>query len=118
MDEEKRLALEQIGRDLASARYAVAFTGAGISTESGLPDYRGTQGLWKNRRYEELAHIETFLENPAESWQFYKWRLDSLKAVKPNAAHIALAGLQKRRRLGAISPRTSTASIRQRAART
>jgi NAD-dependent deacetylase len=87
--------LEQIGRRLAGARNAIAFSGAGISTESGLPDYRGSNGLWKNQRFEELAHIETFLREPAVFWRFYAERLVVLRGAAPNPAHFALARLEQ-----------------------
>ncbi|HEY7208042.1 MAG TPA: Sir2 family NAD-dependent protein deacetylase, partial [Gaiellaceae bacterium] len=87
--------LEQIGRQLAAAWNAVAFTGAGISTESGLPDYRGSNGLWNNRRLEELAHIEAFQREPAEFWRFYGERLVGLRGAAPNPAHLALARLEE-----------------------
>jgi len=90
MDGDTRAALEQIGRDIAGAQFAVAFTGAGISTESGLPDYRGANGLWKNKRFEELANIDTFRREPVEFWQFYAERLHILKGARPNPAHVAL----------------------------
>ena len=90
MDGDTRAALEQVGRDIAGAQFAVAFTGAGISTESGLPDYRGANGLWKNKRFEELANIDTFRREPVEFWQFYAERLHILKGARPNPAHVAL----------------------------
>jgi NAD-dependent protein deacetylase/lipoamidase len=93
MDDETRTALRSIGQEIANARFAVAFTGAGISTESGLPDYRGTHGLWKNRRFEELANIEEFEREPAEFWRFYAQRLRALHGAEPNAAHTALETL-------------------------
>jgi NAD-dependent protein deacetylase/lipoamidase len=93
MDDDTRTALRSIGQEIANARFAVAFTGAGISTESGLPDYRGTHGLWRNGRFEELANIETFEREPAEFWQFYSQRLGALRGAEPNAAHTALETL-------------------------
>lgn len=86
-------ALRRIGRGLAQARFAIALTGAGISTESGLPDYRGPAGLWKSRRFEELAHIALFLREPAAFWEFYGARLRALRRARPNAAHLALEEL-------------------------
>ena len=82
MDDKTRETLREIGREIAEANFAVAFTGAGISTESGLPDYRGPSGLWKNKRFEELAHIETFKSEPGEFWGFYAQRLAALHNAK------------------------------------
>ncbi|MBC7462419.1 MAG: NAD-dependent deacylase [Thermoleophilia bacterium] len=79
---------------LAGAECAWVLTGAGISTESGLPDYRGASGLWKQRRFEELASIEALRNEPVAFWEFYRVRLDHLDAAEPNAAHEALARLQ------------------------
>jgi NAD-dependent protein deacetylase/lipoamidase len=95
MDDKTNDRLERIGRRLAGARHAVAFTGAGISTESGLPDYRGSNGLWKNKRFEELAHIETFRREPAAFWRFYGERLAVLRGAAPNPAHLALARFEE-----------------------
>lgn len=86
-------ALGQIARKLAHARFAIVLTGAGISTESGLPDYRGASGLWRNRRFEELAHIELFRREPAEFWEFYAERLRVLHHAQPNAAHLVVEEL-------------------------
>jgi NAD-dependent deacetylase len=77
-----------------SKRVAI-LTGAGMSTESGLPDYRGTEGLWKNRRFEELADIETFRREPVEFWEFYRQRLAVLDNARPNPGHFALAALER-----------------------
>jgi NAD-dependent deacetylase len=80
---------------LAGAERAWVLTGAGISTESGLPDYRGPAGMWRNRRFEELASVEAMRSEPVEFWDFYRMRLDHLGAAEPNAAHRALARLQQ-----------------------
>jgi NAD-dependent deacetylase len=85
--------LARIGRELAAARFAIVLTGAGISTESGLPDYRGANGLWRNRRFAELANIELFRREPAEFWEFYVERLRVLHDAQPNAAHLVVEEL-------------------------
>jgi NAD-dependent deacetylase len=102
LSERVREELGQIGRHLAASERVIAFTGAGISTESGLPDYRGSSGLWQNRRFEELAHLETFEREPAEFWRFYEHRLAMLRGAAPNAAHRALARLEQERLLAAV----------------
>lgn len=79
---------------MAGARRVWVLTGAGISTESGLQDYRGPAGMWRNRRFEELASITAMREEPREFWDFYRMRLDNLGGALPNAGHHALARLQ------------------------
>ncbi len=73
----------------------LVLSGAGMSTSSGLPDYRGPRGLWRNRRFEELASIEMWRREPEEFWEFYRMRLDALRHATPNAGHRALAALER-----------------------
>jgi NAD-dependent deacetylase len=94
--EDGRPQLEQLAEMFQSARHALVLTGAGVSTESGLPDYRGSQGLWGNRRFEELAHIETWRHEPEEFWSFYGARIAQLGAASPNEGHLAIAELERR----------------------
>ncbi len=69
-------------------------TGAGMSAESGVPTFRGTEGLWNNVRPEELATPEAFRERPAIVWQWYEWRRSLIRGVSPHAGYRALADLQ------------------------
>jgi NAD-dependent deacetylase len=87
--------LEELAQLLREARHALVLTGAGVSTESGLPDYRGSQGLWGTRRFEELAHIETWRREPEEFWDFYGRRLSLLGDARPNPGHVAIAELER-----------------------
>lgn len=73
-------------------------SGAGISAESGVPTFRGEQGLWKKFRPEELATVEAFMRNPQLVWEWYQHRREILSAVEPNPGHLALAGLEERYR--------------------
>jgi len=80
---------------LATAERIAVLTGAGISAESGVPTFRDPDGLWARVRPEELASMEGFLANPERVWQWYQHRRHVLESVVPNAAHIALAELEK-----------------------
>jgi NAD-dependent deacetylase len=70
-------------------------TGAGISAESGLPTFRGADGLWRGRRVEEVATPAAFHSNPELVWQFYSERRKRHASVTPNSAHRALAELER-----------------------
>jgi len=81
---------------LASLRSIVVLTGAGISVESGLPSFRGADGLWEGWRLEEVATPEAFARQPATVQRFYDGRRRQLldPGVQPNPAHTALARLE------------------------
>ncbi|MCS7204312.1 MAG: NAD-dependent deacylase [Leptospiraceae bacterium] len=70
-------------------------TGAGISNESGIPTFRGNDGLWKNYRPEELATPEAFRKNPVLVWEWYEMRRQIIKNAKPNLAHITLVEMEE-----------------------
>lgn len=73
----------------------VILTGAGISAESGLPTFRDKDGLWEGHHFEDVACPDAFRRNPELVHKFYNLRRAALKTVEPNAAHLALARLQK-----------------------
>ena len=77
---------------LAGARRVAVLTGAGISAESGVPTFRGQDGLWKHYRAESLATPEAFEHDPALVWEWYDWRRRLIAPVEPNAGHRVLAG--------------------------
>jgi NAD-dependent deacetylase len=81
---------------LSCARSVVAFTGAGISAESGVPTFRGNQGIWTKFKPEELASLNAFLSNPALVWEWYSARRKVIGEVQPNAGHKALALMEHR----------------------
>jgi len=81
---------------LKSARSVCVLTGAGISAESGLPTFRGANGLWHTHRVEELASPEGFARDPVLVWTWYDERRFAHRDVRPNAGHVALAELEKR----------------------
>ncbi len=74
-------------------RRIAVLTGAGISAESGVPTFRGSGGLWKNFRAEDLATPEAFARDAALVWEWYEWRRSLVRDCAPNAAHTALARL-------------------------
>ncbi len=71
-------------------------TGSGISAESGIPTFRGSGGLWKNYRVEEVASPDAWARDPALVWEFYSMRRRVAAAAKPNPAHRALAELEEK----------------------
>lgn len=91
---EDRTALEETARALAAASAVAALTGAGISAESGVPTFRGPEGLWRNFRAEDLATPEAFARDPALVWEWYRWRRVRMATVSPNPGHVALARLE------------------------
>ncbi len=87
--------IKAIALEIKKAKYGVAFTGAGISAESGIPTYRGEGGLWTKYDPNLYAHIGYFRQDPSYYWNFFKdVRYPMLKEVKPNKAHIALAEIE------------------------
>lgn len=79
---------------IVSAKSVVFFTGAGISAESGIPVFRGKDGIWNKLKPEELANFNAFLKNPEMVWEWYSHRKKIVNDSKPNAAHISIAELQ------------------------
>jgi NAD-dependent deacetylase len=83
---------------LRAARRIVAFTGAGISAESGLSTFRDKQsGLWAQYRPEDLATPQAFQRNPRMVWEWYEWRRGFVAQAEPNPGHHALAQIEAAR---------------------
>jgi NAD-dependent deacetylase len=80
----------------------VALTGAGISTESGVPDFRSASGVWAQYDPYEVASLAGFQRDPSRAWEFYGRRLGVLADVEPNAGHLALAALERAGLLAAV----------------
>ena len=88
--------LGKIRNLLQNAGTIAALTGAGISAESGVPTFRGQDGLWQNHRPEDLATPEAFAGNPRLVWEWYNWRRGLIAEKRPNPGHLALADLEPR----------------------
>lgn len=88
--------IQDIKKRLHNAETVTVLTGAGISAESGVPTFRGKDGLWKNFRPEDLANPEAFKKNPKLVWEWYDSRRQTLWRLKPNPGHIAIAEMEKR----------------------
>ena len=80
---------------LKTAKRLVVLTGAGVSAESGLPTFRGPEGMWKQYRPEELANLDAFMRDPVVVWEWYDWRRGLVANAKPNVAHYAIARLEE-----------------------
>lgn len=81
--------------DIKSAKKIVFVTGAGISQESGIPTFRGKDGLWKNYDPMKLATINAFYDNPKLVWEWYEERRRNILSSKPNLGHKVIADLEK-----------------------
>lgn len=88
--------IQEIKARLAGARAVTVLTGAGISADSGVPTFRGADGLWRNYRAEDLATPEAFARDPRLVWEWYNWRRALIATKTPNAAHHALVELEQR----------------------
>ena len=88
--------LTTLAARLRAARAVSVLTGAGVSAASGVPTFRGNDGLWRNYRAMELATPEAFADDPQTVWEWYAWRRGLISACQPNAAHHVLAAWTQR----------------------
>lgn len=96
-------AINTLAEAIVNARSTVVLTGAGVSVPSGIPDFRTPEtGMWANVDPMEVAHIETFRNEPERFWSFYGDRFASLGDKRPNGAHRALVELEKRGLIDAV----------------
>ena len=86
--------ISEITDIISKCHKCVILTGAGISAESGVPTFRGKDGLWGKFRPEELASMTAFVANPKIVWEWYNWRRDLMGKVTPNAGHFAISELE------------------------
>jgi NAD-dependent deacetylase len=89
------VSVEQLADLIRSRQPCVVLTGAGVSTESGIPDFRSPTGLWAQFDPLEYGSIEAFRRDPVKVWSFYKPRVTMLTEAEPNPAHHALAELER-----------------------
>jgi NAD-dependent deacetylase len=86
--------LADVKERVSRARSITVLTGAGISADSGVPTFRGPEGLWRNFRAEDLATPEAFATDPRLVWEWYDWRRTVIVSKRPNAAHQALVEIE------------------------
>jgi NAD-dependent deacetylase len=95
--------VERLAELIRGSRSTVALTGAGVSVPSGIPDFRTPEtGLWADVDPMEVAHIDVFERDPARFWSYYRPRFQSLGDKRPNAAHEALAELERRELIAGV----------------
>jgi NAD-dependent deacetylase len=93
---------EKVAQLIQDSRHVVAFTGAGISVDAGIPAFRGGQGLWEKYDPMEYAHIHSFHSDPAKVWTMLREMAAVIFEAKPSPAHQALSELEKRGLLSAV----------------
>ncbi len=95
--------IEKLKDIFANSTHLIAFTGAGLSAESGIPTYRGAGGLWTKYDPRIYANINYFLENPSYFWNFFrKERYPVIKQATPNAAHYFLVKMEREDKLSHV----------------
>ncbi|MHB8482309.1 MAG: SIR2 family NAD-dependent protein deacylase, partial [Nitrospiria bacterium] len=87
--------VKQVKEKLGKADTVTILTGSGISADSGIPTFRGNEGLWNKYRAEELATPEAFHRNPRLVWEWYDWRRGIIATKEPGAGHYIIAELEK-----------------------
>ena len=102
------LPFDRVARALTPDARVTVLTGAGVSAASGVPTFRGTDGLWKHVRVDDLATPEAFARDPALVWEWYAWRREVVAGCEPHAGHRALAALERAGRLAAVVTQSNT----------
>ncbi len=94
--------IEEAARLIASARAAWALNGSGVSTASGIPDFRSPGGLWELADPDEVSSMNGFRRNPAVFYSFWVWRFQHMESAPPNEVHTLLARLEAQGRLRGV----------------
>jgi NAD-dependent deacetylase len=90
------MSVERLAELVRERQPCVVLTGAGISTESGIPDFRSAEGIWATYDPFEVAHVDALRRDPVRVWEFYVLRLGLLGRAEPNDGHLALVELEER----------------------
>ena len=96
------MSVARLAELLRERQPCVVLTGVGISTESGIPDFRSAGGIWESFDRFEIGHIDALRRDPVRVWEFYALRLEALAQAEPNDGHRALAELEQRSWIRAI----------------
>lgn len=89
--------MQVLAEKISKANHTIVFTGAGMSTESGLPDFRSkARGLWEKFNPDELANVKALLHNEEEFTEFYRFRLSEITKYAPHQGHLILADWEKK----------------------
>ena len=94
--------MREMAEKIKNAECVIALTGAGISTESGIPDFRSKNGLWSRYDMEEYGYLHNLIENPAKVWNMFADMIKNFERAEPNPAHYALAEMEKMGLLHAV----------------
>lgn len=89
-------AVLQVAERLRTAKRVSILTGAGVSAASGIPTFRGSDGLWRQYQATDLATPEAFARDPGLVWEWYRWRRELIARAEPNAAHHVIASWSQR----------------------
>ena len=104
--------LEPVAEKIRKAARLTILTGAGVSAASGVPTFRGAQGLWRQFRPEDLANIEAFHRDPVLVWEWYAWRRERTAPCQPNAAHEVLARWSQREGCAVVTQNVDDLHVR------